>query len=195
MALNSHGKQNTWDSIHFTYFQVWGKSIVRLKYKVVVVASPKCVCAVWDNTIPSAVPWLCSGCFKFGLRRQVFADKLRIFSLCLYALSMYMFVFPGVSETKHPHCIVKQRQRDLHPSQHFLFILWEYSSSYLQPPPPQGPSELGSSSILSIYFSEWSIVSRCHFPCPGTADQGHEWYARRSNPRSFQRTEKSVNAE
>lgn len=93
MALNSHGKQNTWDSIHFTYFQVWGKSIVRLKYKVVVVTSPKCVCAVWDNTIPSAVPWLCSGCFKFGLRRQVFADKLRIFSLCLYALLMLCLSF------------------------------------------------------------------------------------------------------
>lgn len=32
----------------------------------------------------------------------MFADKLRIFSLCLYVLVMYMFVFPGVSETKHP---------------------------------------------------------------------------------------------
>lgn len=122
------------------------------KYKVVVVASPKNVSVQFGITpSPPAVPWLCSGCFKFGLRRQVFRQSSKFSVSAFYALLMLCLSFL-VFQNKYPHCILKQ-DRDLHPSQHFVL---NSLRTFLQPPPAhQVPSELGSSKhILSSVFSE-----------------------------------------
>ena len=178
MALNSHSKQNTWDSICFTYFQVWGKSIARLKYEVVVVAAGSLLqnASVQFGIPPS--PQLFLGCAQGASSLDSGGECLQTSSE--FSVSAFMFLlciclsFLVFQKQSIPlHRQTKTERPDLHPSQHFMLILWEHSSSYLQP--HQGPSELGSSSILSIYFSERSIVSRCHFPCSATTDQGHEW--------------------